>query len=265
MPLDVEEYRIAQLYMIAKKSRLESEGESSGVEIMVNEPYTNGPGGSGQYTDKVYHISSHLPVWLRGFVPKSLSSIREEAWNAYPYSRNRIYTPYMDKFQIDIESKYLCGGANRENVFQLNEDEIADVIVDPIDFVNESLPGSEDLEDENPAIYVSKKTQRGPLTKDWLESMEDSNDKGGDGLQAVNGASKNLMCVYKICRVQFNQWPIQTKVEQFIHDYIRKTLVRAHRQAWAWQDEWVGLTMDQIRNMERETQESLAKMMRKES
>lgn len=30
--------------------------------------------------------------------------------------------------------------------------------------------------------------------------------------------------------------------------------MRAHRQAWAWQDEWHGLTMDAIREFERETQ-----------
>ena len=81
LPLTVEEYRIAQLYMIAvsfptlpthqhqtnrcvllqKKSREESCGEGSGVEILVNEPYTEGPGGSGQYTHKIFHVGSHLP------------------------------------------------------------------------------------------------------------------------------------------------------------------------------------------------------------
>lgn len=30
--------------------------------------------------------------------------------------------------------------------------------------------------------------------------------------------------------------------------------MRAHRQAWAWQDEWHGMTMEDIRNFERETQ-----------
>jgi hypothetical protein len=56
----VEEYRIAQLYMIAKKSSQESTGadSGSGVEILVNEPYSEGPGGqgTGQFTHKVYHI-----------------------------------------------------------------------------------------------------------------------------------------------------------------------------------------------------------------
>lgn len=83
LPLSVEEYKIAQLYMIAvsgsltlaphqhshflsvfpsqKKSREESQGTDCGVEIIQNEPYTGGPGGSGQYTYKIYHVGKHLP------------------------------------------------------------------------------------------------------------------------------------------------------------------------------------------------------------
>lgn len=90
LPLTVEEYRIAQLYMIAvrnrikyniqktdlmkmffffliqKKSRDESKGAGSGVEILINEPYDDGPGGIGQYTRKIYHVGSHLPGWIKG-------------------------------------------------------------------------------------------------------------------------------------------------------------------------------------------------------
>lgn len=253
MPLGVEEYRIAQLYMIAKKSRLESEGEGSGVEIISNKPYSDGPGGEGQYTDKLYHIAAHLPVWLRGFLPKSLSTIREEAWNAYPYSKNLICTPFMDRFSIEIESKYLVGGTGQDNVFDLSKEQLSERTIDIIDFVND-FSGADNIEEENPLTYVSSKTQRGPLTRDWLEAYESS---------GANDPSKEFMSVYKICRVNFERWPIQYKVEQFIHDYVRKTLVRAHRQAWAWQDEWHGLTMENIREMERQTQECLAKMMKK--
>lgn len=42
---------------------------------------------------------------------------------------------------------------------------------------------------------------------------------------------------------------------------LRKTMFRAHRQAWAWQDEWHGLTMDDIRELERQTQLALQKKM----
>ena len=56
---------------------------------------------------------------------------------------------------------------------------------------------------------------------------------------------------------------MQSKIERFIHDVgLRKTMLRAHRQAWAWQDEWNGLTIADIRRLELEAQEELAQRMR---
>ena len=48
------------LLYLQKKSREESEGTESGVEILENRPYTDGPHGSGQYTYKV--LPSSTPV-----------------------------------------------------------------------------------------------------------------------------------------------------------------------------------------------------------
>lgn len=36
-------------------------------------------------------------------------------------------------------------------------------------------------------------------------------------------------------------------------------MLRAHRQAWAWQDEWFGLTIEDIRQLEKEAQKDLSK------
>ena len=54
---------------------------------------------------------------------------------------------------------------------------------------------------------------------------------------------------------------LQGKIEQFIHDGLRKPMLMGHRQAWVWQDEWYGLTMDDIRELERQTQSMLAQKM----
>ena len=68
----------------------------------------------------------------------------------------------------------------------------------------------------------------------------------------VNSADKNLveninvkfitseghaiMCAYKLCKVEFRYWGMQSKIERFIHDMaLRNTMLRAHRQAWVWQ------------------------------
>lgn len=77
------------LLSLQKKSRNETYGEGSGVEILENRPYTDGPGGSGQYTHKVYHVGMHIPSWFRSILPKAALRVVEESWNAYPYTRTR--------------------------------------------------------------------------------------------------------------------------------------------------------------------------------
>lgn len=262
LPLTVEEYRIAQLYMIAKKSRDESKGHGSGVEIIVNEPYQNGPGGKGgQYTRKIYHVGSHLPGWIKSLLPKSALTVEEEAWNAYPYTKTRYTCPFVEKFSLEIETYYFGDNGFQDNVFKLSGSDLSNRIVDVIDIVKDQLTGADYVVEEDPTRFMSEKTGRGPLDEEWL--VEYWNEVRGKTQPTAKNMS--LMCAYKLCRVEFRYWGMQTKLEKFIHDTaLRKTMVRAHRQAWAWQDEWHGLTMDDIREIERQTQVALQKKMGKE-
>ncbi|XP_037938735.1 protein retinal degeneration B isoform X2 [Teleopsis dalmanni] len=258
LPLTVEEYRIAQLYMIAKKSREESHGEGSGVEIIINEPYKDGPGGNGQYTRKIYHVGSHLPGWIKSLLPKSALTVEEEAWNAYPYTRTRYTCPFVEKFSLDIETYYYPDNGYQENVFKLSGSDLRNRVVDVIDIVKDQLYGGDYIKEEDPKLFLSKKTSRGPLNEDWLDEYW----KEVKGRTQPTNRNMSLMCAYKICRVEFRYWGMQTKLEKFIHDVaLRKTMLRAHRQAWAWQDEWHGLTIEDIREIERQTQLALAKKM----
>uniref|UniRef100_A0A672L297 Phosphatidylinositol transfer protein membrane associated 2 n=1 Tax=Sinocyclocheilus grahami TaxID=75366 RepID=A0A672L297_SINGR len=250
MPMSVEEYRIAQLYMIQKKSREESEGEGSGVEILENRPYTDGPGGSGQYTHKVYHIGQHIPSWFRSILPKAALRVEEESWNAYPYTRTRYTCPFVEKFSIDIETYYKPDTGCQNDVFNMSSAEKRQRDIDPIDIVNDFITPHEYLAEEDPKLYKSYKTQRGPLCDDWIAEINN------------NPGKMPVMCAYKLCKVEFRYWGMQSKIERFIHDVgLRKVMVRAHRQAWCWQDEWYGLTMENIRQLELETQLALAQKM----
>lgn len=93
------------------------------------------------------------------------------------------------------------------------------------------------------------------------------------------------MCAYKLVTVKFRWWGLQTKVENFIHRVKPAHLCRGftsglfflshetvgslsaqqekriftnfHRQLFCWIDKWVGLTMEDIRRMEEETQKEL--------
>uniref|UniRef100_A0A7N8XV31 Phosphatidylinositol transfer protein membrane associated 2 n=1 Tax=Mastacembelus armatus TaxID=205130 RepID=A0A7N8XV31_9TELE len=250
MPMSVEEYRIAQLYMIQKKSREESCGEGSGVEILENKPYTDGPGGTGQYTHKVYHIGMHIPSWFRSILPKAALRVEEESWNAYPYTRTRYTCPFVEKFSIDIETYYKPDTGNQGDVFNMSAAEKRQRSIDPIDIVTDPIPPHEYKAEEDPRLFKSVKTQRGPLQDDWIEEYKN------------NLGKTPIMCAYKLCKVEFRYWGMQSKIERFIHDVgLRKVMVRAHRQAWCWQDEWYGLTMEDIRELELETQLALATKM----
>ncbi|XP_042344045.1 membrane-associated phosphatidylinositol transfer protein 2-like isoform X1 [Plectropomus leopardus] len=250
MPMSVEEYRIAQLYMIQKKSREESCGEGSGVEILENKPYTDGPGGTGQYTHKVYHIGMHIPSWFRSILPKAALRVEEESWNAYPYTRTRYTCPFVEKFSIDIETYYKPDTGNQADVFNMSAAEKRQRSIDPIDIVTDPIPPHEYKAEEDTRLYKSAKTQRGPLRDDWIEEYNN------------NPGKTPIMCAYKLCKVEFRYWGMQSKIERFIHDVgLRKVMVRAHRQAWCWQDEWYGLTMEDIRQLELETQLALATKM----
>ncbi|XP_027709278.1 membrane-associated phosphatidylinositol transfer protein 2 isoform X4 [Vombatus ursinus] len=250
LPMSVEEYRIAQLYMIQKKSREETCGEGSGVEILENRPYTDGPGGAGQYTHKVYHIGMHIPSWFRSILPKAALRVEEESWNAYPYTRTRYTCPFVEKFSIDIETFYKPDAGDSANVFNLSPMEKRQTTLDPIDIVKDPIPPNEYKLEEDPRLFRSVKTKRGPLSEDWIEEC------------LRHPSHLPIMCAYKLCKVEFRYWGMQSKIERFIHDVgLRKVMVRAHRQAWCWQDEWCGLTIEDIRELEKEAQLMLSRKM----
>lgn len=248
LPLTVKEYRIAQLYMIQKKSRQESSSDGSGVEIIKNEPYTEGPGGSGQYTFKIYHIGNKIPAWLRSVLPTNALEAHEEAWNAYPHTKTRYSCPLMDRFSIEVETKYYDDAGIQENVFELTDDDLKNRVIDVMDFVNDPVTSYDYAPEEDPKLYRSTKTGRGPLKEDWIDDC------------VKNG--KPIMCAYKLCKVEFRFWGLQTRAERWIHSFaLRNTMLRAHKQAWAWQDEWHGLTLEDIRRLEQEAAEHLSRLM----
>lgn len=215
--------------------------------------------------------------WIKSILPKTALMVEEEAWNAYPYTKTRYTCPFVEKFYLEIETYYYPDNGHQDNVFRLTGSDLRNRVVgridttsfqrllvtpptssDIIDFVRDHLYGADYVRDEDPLYYVSEKSGRGPLSENWVdEYWSEVRDK-----QQPSSSGKAMMCAYKLCRVEFRYWGMQTKIEKFIHDTaLRKTMLRAHRQAWAWQDEWHGLTMADIREIERQTQLALKRKM----
>lgn len=96
--------------------------------------------------------------------------------------------------------------------------------------------------EEDPKIFHSTKTKRGPLIEGWR------NDKP-------------IMCSYKVVRASFEVWGFQTRVEDFIHRCIREVLLLGHRQAFTWVDEWIDMSMGDVREYESKLQEDTNKKL----
>ncbi|KAH9495458.1 Cytoplasmic phosphatidylinositol transfer protein 1 [Bulinus truncatus] len=225
MPLSVEEYRVGQLYMIAKHSHEQSE-KGEGVEIVKNEECTDPVHGVGRYTEKRVHLSNRLPSWIRALIPK-VFYVTEKAWNYYPYTVT--------------ETRYEDNPGTTENCLQLSDEELEKRETDFIDIVNDPLPAKHYKEREDLTKFKSVKTNRGPLQKNWSEECAP------------------VMCSYKCVKVKFEVFGLQGRIESFTHKTVRDVLLLGHRQAFAWIDEWIDMSMEDLRNYEASTNEATNK------
>ncbi|KAG8041363.1 hypothetical protein G9C98_002351 [Cotesia typhae] len=230
MPLTVEEYRIGQLYMIARHSHEQSDSDE-GVEVVENTECEDPVHGKGQFTEKRIHLSNKLPYWIQALIPR-IFYVTEKAWNYYPFTITEYTCSFIPKFQISIKTRYEDNNGSSENCLGLTPVELIHREVDFIDIAYDELSAKHYKEEEDPKFYQSKKTGRGPLIEGWRENTQP------------------IMCSYKLVDVSFEVWGMQTRVEDFIHKCIRDILLLGHRQAFAWIDEWHDMSLDDVRQYE---------------
>lgn len=232
LPLSTEEYQVGQLYGVAKKSTQEtSNGE--GVEVVKNEPYEDA-NSKGQYTEKIYHLGSRLPGWVKAFIPANALKLEEKAWNAYPYCKTVLKNLWMgDSFTFIIETRHCDDDGTQENVHKLEGDQLKKREVDTIDITADPEDKNNYKKEEDPTLVKSDKADRGPLTKGtWMKE------------------TKPLMCAYKLVTVEFKMFGFQSKVENFLMKFERNLFFDFHRQVYSWLDEWYGMSMDDVRAYE---------------
>jgi hypothetical protein len=81
---------------------------------------------------------------------------------------------------------------------------------DYLDIVKDPISSGDYRKEEDPKLYRSTSNDRGPLTDNWWEEHKKAMQCGDP--------SKQMMVAYKLCRVEFKYWGMQSKIERFIHD-----------------------------------------------
>ena len=256
LPITVEEYQVAQLWAVAEASKNET-GGGEGIEVKNNEPYEKPDGEKGQYTNKIYHLASRVPGFIRLLAPKGSLDIHEEAWNAYPYCKTVITNPdYMKgNFEICIQSLHLPDLGESENVHNLPEKDWKNTEVIKIDIANDHIASGDYKKEFDPSLFRSEKAGRGPFGPNWIEKL-----KAEKQMDHIEKPPVAYMCAYKLVSCRFKWRGLQTRVENLIQRQERRLFTTFHRQVVCWMDNWYGMTLDQIRELEDKTKDELDEM-----
>ncbi|XP_064088615.1 cytoplasmic phosphatidylinositol transfer protein 1-like [Macrobrachium nipponense] len=149
----------------------------------------------------------------------------------------------IPRLNIKIRTRYENNNGSSENCLNVNEEELKQRLVDHVDILTDPIDEKYYKKEEDLSIFKSAKTGRGPLQEGWRDTAD------------------IIMCSYKLVDVSFQVFGLQTKVEDWIMRAIRNVLLLGHRQAFAWIDEWHGMTLEDVRNyelgMQKETNERI--------
>uniref|UniRef100_A0A7S0EYJ1 WW domain-containing protein n=1 Tax=Hanusia phi TaxID=3032 RepID=A0A7S0EYJ1_9CRYP len=234
MPVTVDEYKVAQIYMTAKTQSMEAEQPNgAGVEILETTDCVHPTMGPGIYTKKHYHIERRFPGWLRAIAPKSGMTLIETAHNCYPHVLTELRLPLFHKFLMRVETIHANDRGDTFNIHNLDEKKLKQREIVYIDISEKDDHHKKkkmyDKDNTDPRSFKSERTGRGPLVGNW------------------QSACQPVMCAYKLVTCEFDYWPFQHKIEEFMHSYERSIFLNANRSMFCWMDEWHGLSVEEVR------------------
>uniref|UniRef100_A0A803L3R8 Phosphatidylinositol transfer protein N-terminal domain-containing protein n=1 Tax=Chenopodium quinoa TaxID=63459 RepID=A0A803L3R8_CHEQI len=271
MPMSLAEYEVAQMYMVLKMQQ-ENTTNTEGVDVLENRPFEDNLIGKGHYTSKVYSFQSKIPSWLTTFAPADSLLLKEEAWNAYPkcksgyhifrilFSSHKlviliIYTDMnvlsicywtwpgtpvikcssLSKLLLTIDTIHVADNGKSENVHGLNKDQLALRQVEIIDIASSVrdywsyLVGSCNVDLSK---FKSTRTNRGPLVEGWRDRCNP------------------VMTAYKLVTVDAPYWGFGKRLEQVLMAGERALFLETHSNIFAWIDEWHGMSIEKLRELE---------------
>ncbi|KAK9127257.1 hypothetical protein Syun_016054 [Stephania yunnanensis] len=241
MPMSVDEYQVAQMHMVMKMQQQSTTG-GEGVEVLENRPFEDEVFGKGQYTSKVYHLQSKVPAWLTAFAPADALVLQEEAWNAYPRCKTVIKCPYFARFSLTIETVHKADNGQSENVHGLSKDQLSVRQVEEIDIASASRDywsyaiGTSNVDVSE---FQSQRTGRGPLSPGWQDSCNP------------------VMTAYKLVTLDAPYWGFGYRLEQALLAAEKALFAESHRNCFYWIDEWFGMKVEKLREMEKQSDSSL--------
>ncbi|XWS73744.1 hypothetical protein CRYUN_Cryun02cG0155000 [Craigia yunnanensis] len=147
------------------------------------------------------------------------------------------FCPYFTKFYLTIETVHRADNGTSENVHGLNEEQLAARRLEIIDIASVATDywsyaiGSNSFDFSK---FKSAKTGRGPLLDGWQDNCNP------------------VMTAYKLVTVDAPYWGFGYRLEQALLAGEKALFMESHRNCFGWVDEWFGMTMQQICELEQQ-------------
>lgn len=234
MPMSVDEYEIAQMYMVLKMQQ-ENTTNTEGVDVLDSRIVEDDVFGKGHYTSKLYRFQSKVPSWISTFAPADALHLKEEAWNAYPKCKSVIQCLSFSKLLLTIDTVHVADKGTSENVHGLTKEQLAVRQVEVIDIASSVrdywsyLVGCCDVDLSE---FRSTRTSRGPLLPGWRDHCSP------------------VMTAYKLVTVDAPYWGFGKRLEQALLAGERALFLETHQSIFAWIDDWYGMTIEKLRELE---------------
>jgi hypothetical protein len=197
----------------------------------------------GQFTHKVYKIASKVPWFVRRIAPRDSLVMREKCWNVYPQVKTVVTNEYFKgnfRLELDTITRECVNGEPEHNVHNLSPEMLEKREIVVVDIAEPTSFGQY-KEDEDPTLFKSKKTGRGPLKRgEWISASQ-----------------QPLICVYKLLLVEFKVFGLQSRFESYFRNAYKEMFCSFHKQIFCWLDKWHDLSLEEVRKIE----EDLAKLL----
>ncbi|MCL7023932.1 hypothetical protein MKW94_027764 [Papaver nudicaule] len=153
-----------------------------------------------------------------------------------------LQCPYFERFSLSIETIHKADNGNSENVHGLSKEQLASrevVVIDIASTVRDYWSYAVGTSHVDLSKFKSLRTNRGPLMEGWQDSCEP------------------VMTAYKLVKVDVPYWGFGYRLEQALLSAERALFLESHRNCFAWIDEWFGMTVEQIRELEKQSDSAL--------
>nr|XP_019070065.1 cytoplasmic phosphatidylinositol transfer protein 1 isoform X2 [Solanum lycopersicum] len=150
--------------------------------------------------------------------------------------------PYFSKFFMSVDTIHKADNGYSENVHGLSENQLAVRQVEFIDIASAAtdywsyVVGRNNVDFSN---FQSARCGRGPLLEGWQDLCNP------------------VMTTYKLVTVDAPYWGFGSRLEQALMAGERSLFLESHRNCFAWIDEWFGLTVEVLRELERQSDYAL--------